>query len=89
MVFPHGKHGGTYSHPMPVTRTYSRPCRQAWLDAGFRPSPHHTTGGRRGSNAARTDSGSRRAKDERRMTGTPTGATMLTARPLPRKGFFR
>jgi len=71
MVRPDGQQGGTYSQPMPVTRTYSRPCRQAWLRAGGRPSPSHATGGRTGSKADQTSSGRRRAIVCRRMAATP------------------
>src|ERR1019366_3612249 len=64
MVLPLGKHAGTMSQPTPLANTYSSPCRQLRLSMGGQPLPHQTTGGRTGSNAPQTSSGSRRAKSE-------------------------
>src|ERR1035437_1959588 len=58
MVLPQGKQDGTISQPMPLTSTYSSPCRTLRLSQGGRPLPHQTTGGRTGSNVLQISSGS-------------------------------
>jgi hypothetical protein len=46
------------------------------LLAGGRPPPDHTTGGRIGSKIDQTESGSRRANEDSRMT-TPSETTRI------------
>src|SRR5262249_61906715 len=86
---PTGKRGGTYSPPMPVTGTYRRPCKQAWLLAGGRPSPAQTTGGRIGSKIAQTDSGNRRANDASRMAVPSETTDIVPSGRATLKSFFR
>lgn len=52
---------------MPAPRTSNRACGQTRLGMDGRPVPFQTTGGRIGSKAAQTASGTPRAKSDRHL----------------------